>query len=51
MRDAVDWTPGLTLVDLAEEALRETLERLQSQRGGAYPRRPKALKRGRPIKG
>lgn len=39
-RDAVYWTPGLTLNRLAEVALAHTLECMEALRGEAFPHRP-----------
>lgn len=50
VKNAVFWTPGLTLAELAEIALAETVKRLEAERGAAYPPRTSQLKGGRPIK-
>lgn len=50
VRNAVYWTPGLTMADLAEEALSRYLALLEEERGGAFPPRASELKRGRPIR-
>ena len=50
MRNAVYWTPGMTMADLAEAALRKELERLEEERGEAFPTRQSELKRGRPVR-
>ncbi len=49
LRDAVYWTPGLTLAQLAEGALREAVDALEAERGGAFPKREAELSAGRPI--
>ncbi|MBL8763360.1 MAG: hypothetical protein JNM07_03725 [Phycisphaerae bacterium] len=49
LRDAVYWTPGLTLAELAEDALRGAIDRLEKTRGQPFPRRAGKLKGGRPI--
>jgi hypothetical protein len=49
-RNAVFWTPGLTLAELAEEAVREALDQLEKRRGEPFPPRKRALKTGRPVK-
>ena len=51
MRDAVYWQPDLTLASCAERALKEGLEKLQTERndGKAFPVRKGELKGGRPI--
>jgi len=49
-RDAVYWTPGLTLGSLCEAGLRDQIDDLERQRGEAFPKRSGELKAGRPIK-
>lgn len=49
LRDAVYWTPGLTLASLAESALRERVDRLSRARGAPFPPRAGQLKPGRPL--
>ena len=49
-RNAVFWTPGLTLAALAENALEIALERLETQRGAPFQARQTELKSGRPVK-
>lgn len=49
VRDAVYWTPGLTLTVLAEAALNKKLKRLEPERGDPFPPRREPLKAGRPI--
>lgn len=50
VKNAVYWTPGLTLAGLAEDALRKAVDRLEKDRGEAYPHRRSELKGGRPLK-
>jgi hypothetical protein len=51
IRNAVYWTPGLTLAAVAEEAFRKALVELEGQRGGVpFASRPTGLKGGRPLK-
>jgi hypothetical protein len=38
-RNAVYWTPGLTLTDLATQALAAAVDDLEDQRGRAFPAR------------
>ena len=45
-RDAVYWTPGLTLASLCEAGLRN----LERKRGETFPKRASELKAGRPVK-
>jgi post-segregation antitoxin (ccd killing protein) len=49
-RDAVYWTPGLTLNKLAEIALAQTLECLETLRGNSFPPRTGSLPVGRRIR-
>ena len=50
-KNAVYWTPGLTLAGLAEGAFLEAVERLEKKNGGPFQsRKDKKLKGGRPIK-
>lgn len=49
-KNAVYWTPGLTLAQLTEEALKEALERLEKKRKEPFPKRQSELKAGRPVK-
>ena len=50
IKNAVYWTPGLTLAGLAEEALTAAVEKLERERGGPFPPRKAELKGGRPLK-
>ena len=50
VRDAVFYTPGLTLSELAGVALRDALAALEAKRGEAFPARTGELKTGRPLK-
>ena len=50
VKNAVYWTPGLTLAGLAEDALRRAVDKLEKDRGEAYPARRSELKGGRPLK-
>jgi hypothetical protein len=50
-RDAVYWTPGLTMASLMENALVAQLERVEKKRGKPVPSRAgAALRTGRPVK-
>ena len=49
-RNAVYWTPGLTLAALAEEALLKALARLEKENGGPFRHRNGKLPAGRPIR-
>jgi len=49
-KNAVYWSPGLTLAGLAEKALHKALEGLEKTHGGPFAHRKEELKGGRPIK-
>jgi hypothetical protein len=49
VKNTVYWTPGLTLADLAAQALADAVDRIEKKRGEAFPRRKSELKGGRPI--
>ncbi|MCX6615994.1 MAG: hypothetical protein NTZ98_07830 [Acidobacteria bacterium] len=49
-KNAVFWTPGLTLADLAAQALTEAVDKLERKRGELFPPRKAELKGGRPMK-
>jgi hypothetical protein len=48
MRDAVYWTPGLTLAWLIARAVQASLADLETIHQGPFPRRLKPLRAGRP---
>lgn len=48
MRDAVYWTPGVTLAWLVASAMKSALSDLQVKNQGPFPRRTKPLRAGRP---
>jgi hypothetical protein len=48
MRDAVYWTPGLTLAWMIARAARASLTELETVHQGPFPRRLKPLRAGRP---
>ena len=50
VKNAVYWTPGLTLARLAEEALRQALAALETARGAPFPPRERNLTVGRPLR-
>lgn len=50
VRNAVYWSPGLTLAEFTEEALQRHMDLLEEKRGEAFPARAGELKRGRPIR-
>ncbi|MBG0777600.1 MAG: hypothetical protein H0S85_14340 [Desulfovibrionaceae bacterium] len=49
-KNAVFWTPGMTLSGLVEQALEERVERMESERGQAFPERSSELAKGRPAR-
>jgi len=50
VKNAVYWTPGLTLGGFAETAFQKELDRLEKKHGGPYEARESELKGGRPMK-
>jgi hypothetical protein len=50
VKNAVFWTPGMTLAALGEEALQAMVDRLEADRGGPFPPRREELRGGRPLK-
>lgn len=48
MRDAVYWTPGLTLAWMIARSVRASLNELEMVNQGPFPRRAKPLRAGRP---
>lgn len=50
VKNAVYWTPGLTLARMAEEALLAEVERREKGRGEPFPVRAEELRGGRPMK-
>lgn len=49
IKNAVYWTPGLTLASLAEEAFAKVVDALEKERGTPFPKRKEELKTGRPL--
>jgi len=49
-KNAVYWSPGLTLAGLAESAFVRALEKLEKDHGEPFPARSHELKGGRPMK-
>lgn len=49
VKNAVFWTPGMTLAAFAEDALSKAVERLEKSRGDKFPQRTDELKTGRPF--
>ena len=50
LKNAVYWTPGLTLAELGEQALREKIQEFEEVRGEPFPPRKNKLPTGRPMK-
>jgi hypothetical protein len=48
LRDAVYWSPTLTLAWLIAQSLRSSLAEMESLRQGPFPKRTNALRAGRP---
>jgi len=48
LRDAVYWTPGLTLAWMIARAVRISMAELESANQGPFPKRSKPLRAGRP---
>lgn len=49
IKNAVYWTPGLTLATLAEEAFSIVVDKLEQERGEKFGRRKEELKTSRPF--
>ncbi len=49
IKNAVYWTPGLTLTSLAEDAFSKAVCELERERKAPFPKRKEELKTGRPI--
>ncbi|HVE72007.1 MAG TPA: hypothetical protein VNI54_11620 [Thermoanaerobaculia bacterium] len=50
LRNAVYWTPNVTIAGLVEGCIRETVDRMESERGATFPERTESLRVGRPKK-
>jgi len=52
VKNAVYWTPGVTLAGLSEEGLIKAVQRLEKKHndGKPFPKREAELKGGRPLK-
>ena len=50
VKNAVFWTPGLTLAQLAEDALSGAVDKLEKKNGKKFKARTSDLKGGRPMK-
>jgi len=49
LKNAVYWTPGLTLASLAEEAFAKAVDQLEEKKEVPFPKRKEELKTGFPI--
>lgn len=49
IKNAVYWTPGLTLASLAEDAFSKAVDMLEEEKEAPFPKRKEELKTGRPI--
>lgn len=49
VKNAVYWTPGLTLASLAEKAFTKAIDDLEEKREAPFPKRKEELKTGRPL--
>lgn len=50
IKNAVYWTPGMTLTALTEMAYSKIIEELEKKRGESFRQRKENLKSGRPVK-
>lgn len=48
LRNTAYWSPGVTLAELVERGIRETLGNVERTHGGPFPMRLAELKGGRP---
>lgn len=48
LRNAVFWTPGLTITGFIERCISETVDPMEKERGDEFPERSHHLKAGRP---
>ena len=50
VKNAVYWTPGLTMARFIENALEDAIQKLEEERGGRFEARERELVGGRPMK-
>lgn len=50
IKNAVYWTPGLTVSEVAEKGLTWVIEQLEEENEGPFEERDQELKGGRPVK-
>jgi hypothetical protein len=48
LRNAVYWTPGLTLTGVVEQSISDAVRAFERRRGKRFPQRSQELKAGRP---
>ena len=49
VKNAVYWTPGLTMARFIERALEDAIQKLEDERGGRFDQREMELVGGRPM--
>ena len=49
-KDAVYWTPGLTIAKLTENAIKEAVAKIEKRNGKSFSEREEELASGRPLK-
>ncbi|MCB1068565.1 MAG: hypothetical protein KDK56_10330 [Simkania sp.] len=49
IKNAVYWTPGMTMAGFIEESLAKAIEELEQEKGEKFPQRERQLVGGRPI--
>lgn len=50
VKNAAYWNPRLTIAGIAEQGIRQAIDKLEREHGGKYPPRDGELVGGRPIK-
>lgn len=50
LKNAVYWTPGITISSSIESAIEDKLRVLEKSNNGEFKQRPEELKAGRPVK-
>ena len=48
LRNAVFWTPGVTMTGIVERCISDAIATLEKERGARFPQRSSELKAGRP---
>ena len=49
IKNAVYWTPGMTMAGFIEESLAKAIEELEEEKGEKFPQRERRLVGGRPM--